>query len=340
MKTIFAFIFSLLASVFLLSGATLNVPGDYISIQAAVNAAVAGDIIIVANGSYNESINLNSMATPGEITIQAQNAGGATIDGGASPAFKAGTFTGAITIEGFRLDANTGIVNGVIDLLNVSGRVNVINNIFVPGYGGTAIYMLNTTSANTALSVLDNTASGAVDNDDFVFVQVGDNGTGGGATDILIDGNTVSDLEDSGVQIDLEGTTYTATIRISDNNMSNWAASGSGVDFHLGNGSIGTNIEAYLSIEGNTFTNPDGRGIGLDADGINNSMYVTIADNNLTGNVNSSNGIGLDDDSTSDGVTVHASITGNTISNFTDSGIWLRPFIAINIISERSKPNP
>lgn len=326
MKSIIALTFSLLGFIILLPAAIINVPADYVTIQAAVNAAVDGDIIIVANGSYSESINLNSMATPGDITIQAQNTGGATVDGGASSAFKVGTFSGAITIEGFRLDANTGIVNGVIDLLNVSGRVRVISNTFLSGYGGTAIYMLNTTSANTALSVLDNVASGAVDNDDFVFVQVGEDATGGGTTDILVDGNTVSDLEDAGVQIELEGTGYTATIRVSDNNMSAWAASGSGIAVNLGKGSIGTNIEAYVSIEGNTITNPDGRAISLDADGINTTMYATVADNVLTGNVNSSNGIGLDGDSSSDGVTVHASITGNNISNFTGSGIWMRPF--------------
>ncbi|MEL7428321.1 MAG: hypothetical protein AAFN81_35475, partial [Bacteroidota bacterium] len=291
------------------------------------NAAAPDDIIIVADGTYNENVNINTMGTPGDITIQAQNPGGATIDGGAAAAITANTFSGAIHIEGFQLDANTGIANGVITMLNVSGRLSVINNTFVAGYGGTAIYVLNTASASTLVSVLDNNASGAVDNDDFLFVQVGENQTGGGDTDIVVDGNVISGLEDHGVQVDLEGFNYTATIRISDNNMSNWAAGGNGVVVNLGGGSpVGTNIEAYVAIENNSITQPDGSAIFLNADGDNTSLYVTVSNNTLTGNANSSYGISLDDDSSSNGVTVNASFLNNTISNFPNSGIWIRPF--------------
>ena len=38
-------------------GATINVPGDYATIQEAINASVDGDSIAVAAGTFNENIN-------------------------------------------------------------------------------------------------------------------------------------------------------------------------------------------------------------------------------------------------------------------------------------------
>jgi pectin methylesterase-like acyl-CoA thioesterase len=38
------------------SAATLRVPADHATIQAAVDAAVAGDVILIAKGSYAEAV--------------------------------------------------------------------------------------------------------------------------------------------------------------------------------------------------------------------------------------------------------------------------------------------
>ena len=48
------------------SAAVINVPADHATIQAAINASVNGDEIIVAPGTYNESINPQGKA----ITIR------------------------------------------------------------------------------------------------------------------------------------------------------------------------------------------------------------------------------------------------------------------------------
>lgn len=44
----------------LLSAATRNVPSQYATIQAAVNASASGDIIQIANGTYNEAVTIPS----------------------------------------------------------------------------------------------------------------------------------------------------------------------------------------------------------------------------------------------------------------------------------------
>ena len=59
----------LLAGLFVLvlatsaNAATLNVPADFITIQAAVNAAAAGDTILVQSGTYYENVNVNKALT-------------------------------------------------------------------------------------------------------------------------------------------------------------------------------------------------------------------------------------------------------------------------------------
>lgn len=43
-------------------GATIHVPADYSTIQAAINAASNGDTIVVAPGTYQENINFQGKA--------------------------------------------------------------------------------------------------------------------------------------------------------------------------------------------------------------------------------------------------------------------------------------
>ena len=59
MRAAIAFLFLL---VFCSQGipATINVPGDYNTIQEAIDAAVSGDSILVAAGSYQEQLTVDN----------------------------------------------------------------------------------------------------------------------------------------------------------------------------------------------------------------------------------------------------------------------------------------
>ena len=57
------------------SPATIYVPDDYLTIQAAVDASNPGDTIIVRDGTYTENIDVNK----DHLTIQSKNGAAATI---------------------------------------------------------------------------------------------------------------------------------------------------------------------------------------------------------------------------------------------------------------------
>jgi len=62
MKQFLVILFVLLPLSILNSQVTINVPGDYSTIQAAINAANNGDLVLVADGIYIENINFTGKA--------------------------------------------------------------------------------------------------------------------------------------------------------------------------------------------------------------------------------------------------------------------------------------
>ena len=124
------------APTIVIAAATLHVPADFSAIQAAIDAAVNGDTIVVAPGIYHEKINFHGKAItvtsesgPDVTMIDGDNSGsvvtfqtsetslavlnGFTIQHG-SASFGAGmTLTGASpTITGNIFDSNTQSAGG------------------------------------------------------------------------------------------------------------------------------------------------------------------------------------------------------------------------------------
>ncbi|MFT7073009.1 MAG: hypothetical protein ACJAX3_001996, partial [Patiriisocius sp.] len=328
MKT-FVFTLCLLFSQSIIHAADISVPADQATIQAAVNAAVANDVIIVADGTYTESVDVGMAA--GNITIRAANIGMATVNGGTAPAFFASGHIGDITIVGFELRSTLNQSDGgVINVTNLTGWLTVRNNTFSTGSQFFTIginHITNAAGVSTQTTILDN-SFGAFENHDFIHIEAGENGVGGDA-DILVDGNTnTSVIENDAVFIGLESSNTTAIVVVTNNTFGGWAGSGNGIDLFIGGGSTPpTNLEAHFLIQNNIFNNVDGDAILINFDGIGTKIFGTIDTNTITGDgVNTEDGISFDDDSSGDGIEATVFVTNNNISDITDNGIRYRPF--------------
>ncbi len=324
--------------------ATINVPADQPTIQAAVNAANPGDEIVVADGTYSESVDLNLMSSIGHITIRSANINGATVDGGAAPAFTAISFAGNITIRDFSLDrdSDSGSTasasrNGLLQFHDIDGVLSVINNEFVAGYGSRGISLTSDTDGLlTHALILDNEFITPFDNADAVSIRPGhreDNATpfNSARMSVVIDGNVFTGLQDDAIAFDAQ-TEGTITARVTNNTVSGQLGSGTAIEPKVGHGSFASgggnvapqNTQGFYYISGNVITNTQGDGIRPDIDGRATSARMIIANNTIS--VPDDDGIYVDSDSTSDGNTAHLLVTDNSVTSAGEDGINLRPF--------------
>ena len=94
---------------------TINVPDDYTTIQAAINAASPGDTIIVAAGIYPEAITIAN--TKANLVLQSETELGAIIRPTTTPSWGMGAITiyaDGVTIDGFEIDGTTVIDTGIL----------------------------------------------------------------------------------------------------------------------------------------------------------------------------------------------------------------------------------
>ncbi len=163
---------------------TIHVPGDQPTIQEGIDAAVNGDTVLVAPGTYVENIDFIGKA----ITVKGGgNAGETTIDGnqaGSVVVFNTGEGKGSV-LSGFAIENGTAQYGGGIRCSSSSPKILcniVLNNVSYFGGGGISC-------DNSSPTISNNTISGNSSTD------------GGGAgvhlnqSDPLITGNIIKDNE-------------------------------------------------------------------------------------------------------------------------------------------------
>jgi len=129
-KTLFGILFVctaiLLLSAFVssVSASTLYVPDDYTTIQAAVDAAGPGDVIVVRDGTYKENVDVNKP----HLTIKSENGADKTTVGAVASTYGDSVFEVTedyVNIIGFTI---TGSRNQMDISLNIAHHCNIQNN--------------------------------------------------------------------------------------------------------------------------------------------------------------------------------------------------------------------
>jgi len=246
------------------SGAVLNAPADYPTIQAAINAAQNGDTVQVAAGTYYERIGIGSSK---DITLLGAGASVTTVDARASETDKGPclslTYCGPGThVEGFTFTGGYGTdYGGGVQIWYCSPTLanNVIKGNIGNGYAG-GVLVIGSRHIPTSPILIGNTIT------ENVAIGHGSNGGGvwlwGGSLTML--DNVVSRNRayySGGVANDFwgdpfDGGTYVVIGNTFEDNMSDVNSTGCGLSLYTGRPGAGVQVQ----VEGNTFRNNQGGG--------------------------------------------------------------------------------
>jgi hypothetical protein len=138
-------------------GNTLRVPADHETIQAAVDAAEPGDLILVAPGTYNEAVDVttddlvirgedrNTVILDGEFElengIRVITANGVAIENMTAQNYTRNGFFWTTDIEGYRASYLTALRNGDYGIYTFGARNGLIEHSYAAGSPDAGFYI-------------------------------------------------------------------------------------------------------------------------------------------------------------------------------------------------------
>jgi len=306
---------------------TISISGQvqtYATIQAAVDAAVNGDIVLVSAGTFREQVTVSDK----NITIQGAGAGQTIIESPAAASLVThASDTNSSRPTKYAVITVTADADVTITGLTVDGRDQGSIPSTPTNYDFLGIYVLNSNAHidGVAVTGIDELAgpdvSGVQRNLGIVATSHDAAHGGNGAHTVEIENSTVTGFQKGGIFVN--GSTLTANIHdntIAGVHTSNTAQNGIQIGSLFGAGGAGTGdfSGTQASVDHNTITGIGNDGAAGSASGIivfdGDASGVSITNNTVTGWAsphpsNGNNGIVFVD---SNGGTV----TGNTVSAF------------------------
>ncbi len=271
-----------------LTGRTINVPGDYSTIQGAVNAANNGDTINVAAGTYSESINVTK-----SLTLNGAKAG---ID-----ARTRSTSSGESILDGTGLDPAT-----QHDAIFIA---NGVSNVIIDGFE------------------IRNYAGGGLNGDGNAISSYCMSSSTSGASNVTVKNNYIHDLSYNGILVGSENTIGESMVvqsgwLIQYNKLASFGYAGIELT-NVINSQVEDNVIAAPT---SLFADPGDAGVGIEiaarsrAKPVTAGTDVVVSGNTITGAFPTDSRAAINLLSRTYSATSNATLSGITVSGNTISG--------------------